>query len=126
MELDNKLWAIILEFTESWEDNTDEPRISGNAAIAQIKQAFLDAGWMQSFSFNGNPIREPQDVWNLLHGEDYRKMTGQEWFDRFKKLTSVMNEIVQLSPELHKSYKKTQQQIQDIYLEAAKNASGIE
>lgn len=65
--------------SKSWHDPYSEP-------IAQIKQAFTDEGYKQ-YTIH-TKITTLNGVVTTQHGQAI--MTGQEWYDRFKKeLTNI-------------------------------------
>lgn len=72
--LDNKLRIIILGLPDPDGGISEGDMVDG---IAQIKQAFADAGYV--------PIgtQKDKDLAYGIDGKYYHVMTGQEWYDRF-------------------------------------------
>lgn len=119
MNLDDKLrdildisWGGALDITTSKDFRNDKGELDEETylkvkarifdeAIAQIKQAFTDAGYL--------PLT-PEDI-RAKANEKY--MTGQEWYDRFK---DNLPAAIPLDPNEQVEWA----------LEAAKKAAGIE
>lgn len=106
-DLDEKLKDIVIGVINdgmiSGRDFIQRGGIS--STVADIKQAFTDAGYVQV------PL-EVQDTWR-----DYNRMagymTGQDWYDRFK---DTVNTVETANPTFTEEY----------YLKLAKRAAGID
>ena len=102
MNLDQKLKELQLNPIEKYEDGD---YYLSDSDIAQIKQAFQEAGYSK--------------VKTIWHHPDVPVMTGPEWFERFKEeLTRT-----KVRPNIVRHVAHTN--IQDTVLEAAKRASGL-
>ncbi len=104
MNLDDKLKPIL-----GWHEGSEDIEAK---QIAEIKQAFLDAGW--------------REVAYKMPMDNKERMTGQEWYDKFTALVNPMNEMVQRSKGLFDSYKETQQKLHEVYLEAARRIARLD
>lgn len=71
MNLEDKLREIL---TQSVDAQWSQPQLKN--AIAQIKQAFADAGWLNTNQTN---------AMMTLAAQFSNRMTGQEWYERFEK-----------------------------------------
>jgi hypothetical protein len=100
--LDDKLASIVRRYEV---DN----HMFARDAVAEIKQAFADAGYMT-----------PQERvdWHKKHfTQDH--MTGQEWYDRFKA------ELQRQGPPTLEARMAYPEEIEANVLEAAQRAAGI-
>lgn len=82
--------------------------------IAQIKQVFLDEGWEQPRPLTDNEVRAINDYTKANH-----MMTGQEWYDRFKKEVEVDFDFTGVGK------RELADTIVNHISEAAKKASGL-
>lgn len=106
-ELDKKLDEVLQGWVIGGDSVYNYPPTK-NQALAAIKQAFIDDGWLRSIDISlptGTPyVPEP-------------RMTGQEWYDRF------LNEMVAIPLEdFSGSYVDVGQRLR----EAAKKAAGLD
>lgn len=103
-KLDQKLGEICVGFESDGEDERNV--YISEEAIAEIKQAFIDDGWLREINLSLPAVTpyvpEP-------------RMTGQEWYDRFEAEISLV-EYTRLQGEVT---------AKRIALESAKKAAGI-
>ncbi len=141
MSLDEKLREIVVsQFPgKSWEETrnigvTEEghlvPQLGSHSSeldnfIAQVKQAFTNEGYLPHVEAGkhvkvGDKLYITNGTDPLVQVDLAEFMTGQEWYERFKKEVSkpsIEGTIYQVVHEL-----RDQKQ----YLEAAKRASGLD
>lgn len=104
MNLDDKLREVIYGWVTADMDVTEEEHI--DKMVAQIKQAFAEAGW--SDGFNGPKISK-------MEIDNKEVMTGQEWYDRFTK--ALAGEVFPFSSE-------TDEEVIDL-IDKCKKAAGL-
>jgi hypothetical protein len=135
-ELDEKLKEIAQELYQNGGADAVMEEIHANhvaEAISQIKQAFKEAGWKQ-VGIVGNVIEKVADRHEYV-GANGRPnipiMTGQEWYDRFKKelesveLPSMPSVLNAYGDELDKGRWRATTTAVEI-MKAAKKAAGLE
>lgn len=103
MSLDDKLREVL---TRSFSVSIITAR-----TIAQIKQAFAEAGWHHS----------PLVDYQFKRIESGELMTGQEWFERFSAEIGKLSHV-SIDKDYQLDYSRTVKRM----LEAARKASGIE
>lgn len=102
------LEEIVSEYGTGRDDYKKQPFIDFNNAISRITQAFADENYIQV----PNVIHDI-DKGSWLEVNSKQVMTGQEWLDRFDKITDRMLEA-------------TGRKLTDMeYMEAAERASGL-
>lgn len=136
-DLDDKLKKIKVPVYLAGQGTYGEPLTEEN--IAQIKQAFADAGYRQEqqlvdiIAQQGIELKRlqmtPAPTYRMVGKVDYnpegtpieRVMTGQEWYDKFEK------EYNYLATEPFRGYsREIGQMITDRAQKAAKKAAGLE
>jgi len=119
-DLDDKLREV-LRYTVNGERNIHATEMK--ETLAQIKQAFANAGYVQTLKTGDRTIvangKDPFG-WIVYYPDEV--MTGQEWYDRF---------MAELDKPLYNDTKKYQRQCPECgspYLleTAAKRAAGLE
>jgi hypothetical protein len=115
-DLDDKLREILqsLPSSETGDSSDDEWK------IAQIHQAYKDAGWTEDLyrkHFNDAYISGIKESANF--------MTGQEFYDRFKAEVVPDFEKFILEPDTTGYVKEGFKKLHEAYLEAARRAAGI-
>lgn len=131
-DLDEKLLSILRDFT--WRDGSG--RIDADGALSEVKQAFIDAGWItpeqvkktqglvnQMANLAKDMSKQPVMVWNDP-GKLSELKTGQEWFDRFER--ELPNTIFPTWYERNKPDEAHEVLDRELVLEIAKKAAGIE
>lgn len=106
--LEDKLIAALAEFTRN---------LDFTVSVNQIEQCFIDEGYRKVF---GEPVElDPKD--EIHDFAEIRRMTGQEWYDRFEKEVFAIFDKKNRARKIPTVYSTTK-----LYVEAAQRAAGLD
>lgn len=119
-ELDEKLVTLIRTYGTLANPFTRQ-------RIEEIKQAFIDAGWIDMRKLQKNWSEAEELLQGARPDDEAELMTGQEWYDRFEKEHKRL-----LKEKLEQRLAKEGRSVigdfvmKDLADQAAKKAAGIE